>query len=225
MTSPHEHDAPLGGAGAPGPAEGGDAPRFTDKRRIDPETGELRSTAPSGAGPVGAGSPGAADAAADADPLAALDFEPSSGTDAELAAAQAAATELLGDLQRLQAEYVNYRKRVDRDRSVARDQTVVQVLEALIPVLDDIGLARQHGELVGPFAAIADKLEASLGKFGVERYGEAGEPFDPNVHEALMHQHSPDVDGPTVGTVLQDGYRVGDRVVRAARVAVVDPDA
>lgn len=210
-------DATFSGSGTPDP-EG--APRFTDKRRLDPETGELREPA-----------------AAPADPLAHLDFEPeelvvlegetvTGSGDAAVDAAEAVAAERLEDLQRLQAEYVNYRKRVERDRSVARDQTIVQITEALIPVLDDIALARQHGELVeGPFAAIAEKLDQVLTRFEVERYGAAGEAFDPKVHEALMHQHSADVDGPTVSQVLQPGYRVGDRIVRAARVAVVDPDA
>jgi len=169
----------------------------------------------------------APDAAPDAepDPLAGLDFE-LSGTDAELLGANALAEELLGDLQRVQAEYVNYRKRVERDRTVARDQAVASVIEALIPVLDDIEAARQHNELDGtPFATIADKLATTLGRFGWEAYGAVGEVFDPAVHEALMHQHSDDVTEPTVSIVMQLGHRVGGRVVRAARVAVADPDA
>lgn len=205
------------GSGTPDP-EG--APRFTDKRRIDPETGQVRE-------PV-------TPASGDTDPLAHLDFEPESlievgeegSPETPLGVALALAAERLEDLQRVQAEYVNYRKRVDRDRSVARDQTVAQMAEALIPVLDDISLARQHGELTsGPFSSIAEKLEQVLGRFDVQRYGEVGEAFDPKVHEALMHQHSAEVSGPTVVQVLQDGYRIGDRIVRAARVAVADPDA
>jgi len=141
-------------------------------------------------------------------------------------AANALAEELLADLQRVQAEYVNYRRRVERDRTVARDQAVSGVVEALVPVLDDLDLARQHGELEGtPFATIAEKLETTLGRFGWERYGAVGEVFDPQVHEALMHQHSDDVSEPTVSIVMQPGHRVGGRVVRAARVAVADPDA
>jgi molecular chaperone GrpE len=223
--------------GAPTPEPTGDPaaePRFTDKRRIDPETGAVRPSAPAGsaAGPSGAapdaasavpGAPGEGD-----DPLAGLDFEPSdaAAADAELLQAQTVAAERLEDLQRLQAEYVNYRKRVDRDRSVARDQAVAGVLEALVPVLDDVDLARQHGELAGtPFGAIADKLEATLGRFGWERFGEVGEAFDPQVHEALMHQHSDDVTEPTVSMVMQPGYRVAGRIVRAARVAVTSPEA
>jgi molecular chaperone GrpE len=94
----------------------------------------------------------------------------------------------------------------------------------LLPVLDDVHLAREHGDLEGgPFAAIAEKLEAVLARFGLTRYGEVGEPFDPVVHEALMHSHADDVEVTTVVQVLQPGYRVGEKVLRAARVAVADP--
>jgi molecular chaperone GrpE len=182
-------------------------PVIRDKRRIDPETGELRTPAPAAEVPDSAD-----DSAAGADPA---------GGDARLAA------ERLADLQRVQAEYVNYRKRVERDRDVARDQALGGVLEALLPVLDDIHLARQHGDLeTGPFAAIADKLESVLGRYGLERFGQAGEPFDPAVHEALMHTEADlgdGVDVTTVTQVLQPGYRQGERLLRAARVAVADP--
>ncbi len=97
------------------------------------------------------------------------------------------------------------------------------MLTALLPVLDDIDRARQHGELTGPFAAIADKLDASLEKFGIERYGAVGDEFDPTVHEALMHQPDPEATATTVNLVIEPGYRIGERVVRAARVSVVGP--
>jgi len=116
---------------------------------------------------------------------------------------------------------------VDRDRDVARDQAVSGILEALLPVLDDVHLARQHGDLEGgPFAAIAEKLDSVLQRFGLSRYGEQGEEFDPAVHEALMHTEADLPEGTkttTVVQVLQPGYRTGDRVLRAARVAVADP--
>jgi len=185
----------------------GHGPVIRDKRRIDPETGEVRHAAMAAEPEATATDPG------DADRL-------------ESAAADLAA-ERLGDLQRLQAEYVNYRRRVERDRDVARDQAVGSVLEALLPVLDDIHLARRHGDLEGgPFAAIADKLEAVLNRYGLERFGAVGEPFDPAVHEALMHTEAElgeGVDVTTVTQVLQPGYRQGDRLLRAARVAVADP--
>jgi molecular chaperone GrpE len=191
-------------------------PVIRDKRRIDPETGELRQPAqPAAADPT------IPDDLSGLEELAGL-AEADRGGDAALAA------ERLADLQRLQAEYVNYRKRVERDRDVARDQAVGGVLEALLPVLDDIHLARQHGDLDGgPFAAIADKLDSVLNRYGLQRFGEAGEPFDPAVHEALMHTQADlgeGVDVTTVTQVLQPGYRQGDRVLRAARVAVADPE-
>jgi molecular chaperone GrpE len=145
----------------------------------------------------------------------------------------ALAAERLGDLQRLQAEYVNYKRRVDRDRALVQERAVRDVLESVLPVLDDIQAARDHGDLVdGPFAAIADKLEATLGKYGLTRFGSKGEPFDPMQHEALMHAPWPsddgdlptDASGTTVVTVLQPGYRAGEQVLRPARVAVADPD-
>ncbi len=137
------------------------------------------------------------------------------------------ADEHLADLKRLQAEYINYKRRVDRDRDVAKEQGVTQVVEALLPVLDDIHLAREHGDLDGgPFASISDKLEGVLRRFGITRLGAKGEEFDPAVHEALMHVEADLDEGATVTTVvkvLQPGYKMGDRVVRPARVSVADP--
>jgi len=210
-------------------ADGGtpEGPVVRDRRRIDPETGQVREQ------PAGGPPPGESAVRDDVvqgvtgqqapDPVQDAVQDPAQHDALGGAAAQLAA-ERLADLQRLQAEYVNYRKRVDRDRSVARDQAVSAVLESLLPVLDDIELARQHGDLDGgPFASIADKLEAVLTRFGLARYGRAGEEFDPAVHEALMHAHSGDVQVTTVTQVLQPGYTVGQKVLRAARVAVSDP--
>ena len=138
------------------------------------------------------------------------------------------AAERLNDLQRLNAEYVNYKRRVDRDRPLIQERAIADVLEALLPVMDDIQGARDHGDLTeGPFAAISDKLENTLGRFGFERFGVVGEAFDPEQHEALMHL--PDADLPaeatttTIVQVLQPGYRAGTKVIRPARVAVADP--
>jgi molecular chaperone GrpE len=145
----------------------------------------------------------------------------------------ARADQLQDDYLRLQAEYVNYKRRVDRDLPVHKTRAAHDVLEALLPVLDEIHLAEQHGDLPegSPFRAIADKLELTLGKHGLERVGVKGEVFDPNVHEALMHiewdasdaELPSDATATTVVTVLQPGYRAGERVLRAARVAVADP--
>jgi molecular chaperone GrpE len=142
---------------------------------------------------------------------------------AEVIAARAELAERTDDLLRLQADYANYRKRVDRDRALAGDLGRGEVLAALISTLDDIDAARAAGELTGPFAAVAEKLEATVERFGMERYGEVGEPFDPTIHEAMIHEISPDAnDGPRLSLVIQPGYRVAERVLRAARVGVID---
>ncbi len=236
-------------------------PVIRDRRRLDPETGQLRDAYGSTEPPTPADHPTdqstdqASEQSTDqpdqpvrtgqsrhaAEPVEQVidpvgpDGRVETGTPevsldgilADLDSAQAAAAERLSDLQRLQAEFVNYRRRVDRDRDVARDTAVAGVLEALLPVLDDVYLARQHGDLDGgPFAAIAEKLDGVLQRFGLSRYGEQGEEFDPSVHEALMHTEAELPEGTkttTVVQVLQPGYRTGDRVLRAARVAVADP--
>jgi molecular chaperone GrpE len=128
------------------------------------------------------------------------------------------------DLQRLQAEYVNYKRRVDRDRDLVRENATYGVLASLLPVLDDIDRAREHGELEGGFKAVAESLERVVSGLGLTKYGAKGDEFDPNVHEALMHGHSPDVSTTSVEHVAQAGYRIGDRVVRAAKVTVLDPE-
>jgi molecular chaperone GrpE len=133
--------------------------------------------------------------------------------------------ERTADLQRLQAEYVNYKRRVDRDRELVRQNATYGVLSSLLPVLDDIDRAREHGELEGGFKAVADSLDRIVSGLGLTKFGAPGEPFDPNVHEALAHGHSPDVTETVVEHLAQAGYRIGDRVVRAAKVTVLDPEA
>ncbi|MFJ2298575.1 nucleotide exchange factor GrpE [Oerskovia paurometabola] len=209
---------------AQGPEELGseDQPfHFTDKRKVTPE-GQPKEAAPEGAGSV----PGSAGNDAESDPLAGLDFEPTgeAGDDAALLAAQSEAAAHLDALQRERASFTNYRNRSLRDQEAARVKGVEDVLAALLPVLDDIDRARQHGELDGPFVAISDKLDASLVKFGIERYGVVGEEFDPTVHEALMHQVDPAATSATVNMVIEPGYRIGEKIVRAARVSVVGPE-
>jgi molecular chaperone GrpE len=132
--------------------------------------------------------------------------------------------ELVADLQRLQAEYVNYKRRVDRDRDLVLQNAKFSVLSALLPVLDDVDRAREHGELVGGFRAVAESLERVVAGEGLVRFGEPGDEFDPRVHEALMHALSPEATTTTCDKVVQAGYRIGDRVVRPALVTVVDPD-
>jgi molecular chaperone GrpE len=130
--------------------------------------------------------------------------------------------ERTADLQRLSAEYANYRRRVDRDREVAAATAKASLAGELLTVLDDVDRAAAHGDLTGAFKSVADKLLATLNKAGLEPFGHEGEPFDPSVHEAVQHDTSPEVNGPTVTAVLRRGYRIGDRVVRAALVAVTD---
>ncbi len=143
---------------------------------------------------------------------------------ADLATAKQELAERTTDLQRLQAEYVNYKRRVDRDRELVKQNATFQVLAGLLPVLDDIDRAREHGELEGGFKAVADSLERAVAGLGLVKFGEPGDEFDPNLHDALMHAHSPEVTTTTCQTIIQAGYRIGDRVVRAARVTVVDPE-
>jgi molecular chaperone GrpE len=132
--------------------------------------------------------------------------------------------ERTADLQRLQAEYVNYKRRVDRDRDLARKVTVENMVKDLLPVLDDIRSARDHDELTGGFRAVADEIERITTRHGLESFGEKGDPFNPHIHEALLHAHAEDIDGPTCVEILQPGYRIGDRILRPARVAVAEPD-
>lgn len=130
------------------------------------------------------------------------------------------------DLQRTQAEYVNYKRRVDRDRELVRAQGEAAVLNSLLTVLDDIGRAREHGELEGGFKSVADTLQAAVTKHKLEAFGAKGDPFDPSMHEGVFHAgESADVQVTSVGTVIGTGYRIGDRVLRAATVGVVDPAA
>ena len=131
---------------------------------------------------------------------------------------------LTADLQRLQAEYSNYRKRVDRDRALAHDMAIGAVLTELLAIVDDIDRAAEHGELTGGFKSVADQIVNTTTRIGLEKYGEVGDAFDPAIHEALMHDTSADVAVPTASKILQPGYKYKDRVLRPARVAVTDPE-
>jgi molecular chaperone GrpE len=185
---------------------------FQDKRRIDPETFEVREQ-PAATGPEGA---------SESD-----EFEQiveGLVVEAELTDVDHKVGELTADLQRVHAEYANYRKRVDRDREASRDLAIGSTLAELLPVLDDIGRAREHGDLEGAFKAVAESLEATVAKLGLDRFGTEGDAFDPTVHEAISHQHSDEVTGPTCVKVFQPGYRYRAKVVRPAIVAVADPD-
>ena len=209
-------------------------PVIRDNRKVDPVTGAARhpqgeQQAGTAAGGGTASSEAASAADSDGDALAQAE-EILNGIEvpAEESVAQGAGTaeaaELKNDLLRLQAEYVNYRKRVERDRAVAGEMAVIGVLNSLLPVLDDVDAARQHGDLAdGPFAAIAAKLENALKTYGLVRFDETGVEFDPTIHEALIQQPGEDIDVDTVSQVLRSGYKSGDRVLRAAQVIVAVP--
>jgi molecular chaperone GrpE len=130
---------------------------------------------------------------------------------------------LTADLQRLQAEYANYKKRVERDRSLAHELAVSSVLIELLPVLDDIERAASHGELTGGFKAVADHIASATERIGLSKYGAEGDAFDPQIHEALLHDTSADVTKPTATKILQPGYKFKERILRPARVGVTDP--
>jgi molecular chaperone GrpE len=132
--------------------------------------------------------------------------------------------ELTTDLQRLQAEYVNYKRRVDRDRDLVLQNAKFTILSALLPLLDDVDRAREHGELTGGFKAVAESLERIVAGEGLVKFGTSGDAFDPRLHEALMHALSPHVVTTTCDKIVQAGYQFGDRVMRPALVTVVDPD-
>ncbi|MFI1419295.1 nucleotide exchange factor GrpE [Streptomyces sp. NPDC020731] len=142
---------------------------------------------------------------------------------AQLDQARTALSERTADLQRLQAEFQNYRRRVERDRIAVKEVAVANLLSELLPVLDDVGRAREHGELVGGFKSVAESLETVIAKMGLQQFGKEGEPFDPTIHEALMHSYAPDVTETTCVAILQPGYRIGERTIRPARVAVAEP--
>ena len=203
--------------------KGNQEPVIRDNRKVDPVTGQARH-------PEGEESAAAADAPdSDGDALAQAEeilngVEVPAAESVAQGTSSAEAAELKNDLLRLQAEYVNYRKRVERDRAVAGEMAVIGVLNSLLPVLDDVDAARQHGDLAdGPFAAIAAKLENALKTYGLVRIDETGVEFDPTVHEALIQQPGEDVEVDTVSQVLRSGYKSGERVLRAAQVIVAVP--
>ena len=177
---------------------------FTDKRRIDPETGQVRDTAAAGPAPSG--------------PAPEAGSAPALEDSAEL-------DELKSTLQRVKAEYDNYRKRTLRDQQLIAERAKASAVVQLLPVLDDLDRARSHGDLeTGPLRSVADKLATALEGLGLSGFGEEGDEFDPALHEAVQHEG----DGThSVGTVMRRGYKVGDQVVRHAMVGVVDtvPDA
>jgi molecular chaperone GrpE len=208
--------------------QGEETPRVVirDKRRIDPTSGAVR--APAGEQPAGAPPGPTSDGAAPGEqmsehetPVAEQPAPQVTGDGGDLAGQLAERTE---DLQRVTAEYANYRRRVDRDRSLVVDQAAERFAAQLFPIVDDIERARDHGDLTGAFKVVADRVLGLLDGLGVAAFGVAGDAFDPSLHEAVMHETSAEVAVPTATTVLRQGFRRGDRVLRTAMVAVTDPE-
>jgi molecular chaperone GrpE len=209
-----------------------EAPRVVirDKRRIDPVSGTVR--VPAGEQPAGTSAPGPSTSQLREEQMSehetpVVDEAPSatpvaSTEDGDLESRLAERTD---DLKRVTAEYANYRRRVDRDRSLVVDQAAERFALQLFPIVDDIERARDHGDLTGAFKVVADRVLGLLDGLGVESFGKAGDAFDPSLHEAVIHDTSSEVDVPTATTVLRQGFRRGDRVLRTAMVAVTDPES
>jgi molecular chaperone GrpE len=216
-------------------------PVVRDKRRLDPETGEVRSESTAEV-PSEDGGTAAVDGADDLPTAEAPDVEVPSDAEAPEGAAEAAAemsaedeaildeasrdlvADMRQDMLRAQAELVNFRRRVERDREANREAVVAEVVRSLLPALDDLARAEQHGDLAeGPMTVIAQKIRGGLDKFGLAQVGAKGEVFDPTKHDALVQLPSPDVTVNTVADVIEPGYTIGDRVIRAAKVAVHTP--
>jgi molecular chaperone GrpE len=185
-------------------------PAIQDKRKIDPETGEPRAETP----------------AADRAPEEAEQL-----SDEDLALLADAERDLVAEYReiaaRAQADLKNFRTRVERDRAANREAVIAEVIRSLLPVIDDLDRADAHGDLVegAPLTLVSQKLRAGFEKYGLRRVGEVGEVFDPNLHEAVVHLPDPDAEGETVTDVIQIGYALGDRLLRAAKVAVSAPPA
>lgn len=189
-----------------------DEPIIRDKRRIDPETGDVREPAAEEASEE------------DAPPAQAEELSPEDQALLDEAQKDLVA-EMRNDMLRAQAELVNFRQRVERDRAANREAIIAEVLRSMLPVVDDLDLAEAHGDLVegAPLTLVAQKLRATFDKYGFRKVGEKGEPFDPNIHEAVVQLPSPDATSQTVADVIQTGYILGDRLVRPAKVAVSVP--
>lgn len=210
-------DSSVGGV----PTSGQDAPAGTPQG--DGGMDDAATPAPGGLDGL-AGEARAAQAAADASASDATSDGPAEGADPELERVRGELAERTADLQRVSAEFTNFRRRTERERESTVASAKASVAGELLTVLDDVERAASHGDLTGPFKVVADRLTETLQRAGLTPFGAEGDAFDPSVHEAVAHDTSPDVSGPTVTTVMRRGYRFGDRVLRAAMVAVTDSD-
>ena len=205
-------------------------PVIRDKRRVDPETGNVRDAAAGDStADVSAAPAGAAAAGVEGNTAGAGNTDETDGlSSADEALLDQAAIDLVADMRsdmlRAQAELVNFRTRVERDRAANRDAVIAEVIRSLLPALDDLARAEAHGDLEGsPFALVAQKLHAGFEKFGLRQIGEKGEVFDPTLHQAVVQLPSAEVTVQTVADVIESGYALGDRLVRPAKVAVSVP--
>jgi len=198
-------------------------PRVHDKRRIDPETGEPRepeAAAPESEAPAPGGPQDGADTVGDVSAVSDEELE------AMLSSEQ---RDLVAEYReraaRAEAELVNFRQRVERDRAANREAVIAEVIRALLPAIDDLDRADAHGDLVegSPLALVSQKLRAGFERYGLTRVGEKGEPFDPKLHDALVQLPSADVESPVIADVIEQGYALGERLIRAAKVAVSVP--
>lgn len=186
-------------------------------------TDEGNKEADDGATPEPGGDAEGAEAELTVDDILAAASDDGQAADDAVAVLQSTIEERTRDLQRITAEFQNYRKRVERDKARASELATAGVLQSLLPVLDDMDRAREHGDLNGPFGAVAEQLHSALAKHGLESFGTKGDPFDPQIHEAVAHMQMPGVDGPTCIDVMRSGYRLGDKLLRPALVAVAEP--
>ncbi len=203
--------------------ERGDEPIIRDKRKIDPVTGEARESQ------SGAASESQSGAASESSADSIEDFDGDSFTDEDRVLLDQAAQDLVADMRsdmlRAQADLVNFRTRVERDRAANRDAVIAEVIRSMLPALDDLARAESHGDLTegAPLTLIAQKLRGAFERFGLRQIGEKGEVFDPAFHEAVVQLPSADATANTIADVIEPGYVLGDRLVRAAKVAVSVP--
>ena len=210
----------LSDKNTPGNGENGEeteGPVIRDNRRIDPETYQVREPKSEDKGK------GDAEESTEADAEESLVPDTPEDLVSEAINADERVIELTNDIKRVQAEYSNYRKRVERDRVAVQEAAAAKVLNEFLPILDDVGRAREHEELTGGFKAVGESLETVVTKLGLEKYGEKGDEFDPNVHEALTLVPAPNISVQTVIEVFQPGYRIDEKILRPARVVVGDP--
>lgn len=234
-TPPEPGDDPSTGSGRAANERSAEEPVIRDRRRIDPETGDVRTPEDAGAA---ASAPSGGPASEDGDTAEVDGIDElfsTEGPDVELSAEdqqildqaeQDLVGEMRNDMLRAQAELVNFRNRVERDRAANREAVVAEVIRSMLPAIDDLARAEAHGDLVegSALAIVASKIRASFEKYGVRPVGVKGEAFDPNYHEALVQLPSADVQGPTVADVIEIGYAIGERLLRPAKVAVSVPE-